>query len=126
MRHRQRTKLFACGLAAAAALVVAVGWTVLNRQAGDWASEGVDRPSLAANDESHAKQPPRATFVSDSNAIAVSVESRHSDVTIVRIYPTYQPRYENQTAAIEPEAATNENWIDLLQRRLSDEHSNAL
>jgi predicted anti-sigma-YlaC factor YlaD len=108
--RRQKAKLLACGLAAAAMLFVAIGWAVLNRQAGDWAGDSENRPSIAKNEQPHAQQPLQATFVSDSNSIAVPVKSPHSDVTVVRIYPAYQPHYDNQAAAFESGAATNENW----------------
>jgi anti-sigma factor RsiW len=107
--RRQKTKLSAGGLAAAV-LVVGMGWTVLIRQAGDWTSDRDVRPSFAKNETPREKQPLQATFVSDSNSIAVSIKSRHSDVTVVRIYPVYQPRYDNQPVASDPEAATEENW----------------
>ena len=49
--RRQTTKAFACGLAAAAVLFVAIGWTVLNRQAGDWVSDRDVRPSISMNEK---------------------------------------------------------------------------
>jgi predicted anti-sigma-YlaC factor YlaD len=106
----QKTKLIACGLAAAAMLIMAIGWTVLNRQAGNRASDRDVRSSIAMNEQRRGKQPLQASFVSDSNAIAVPVKSRHSNVTVVRIYPAYQPPYDNQASASEPEAATDDIW----------------
>jgi anti-sigma factor RsiW len=108
--RRQNAKVFACGLAVAAVMVVAIGWTVSNRQMGDWASDRDVRPGMAKNEKPRGKQRLHATFVSDSNSIAVPVKSRHSDVTIVRVYPAYQPLYDDESAALEREAATEENW----------------
>lgn len=113
LRRRRQSRQIACGLAAAAALVVAVGWTVLlNRQAGDRTKRSVEGAGLAASEHTHAIRQPRATFVGDADVIAVPVASRHADVTVVRIYSTYQPSYESETAAIEPDAATDFTWPD--------------
>jgi predicted anti-sigma-YlaC factor YlaD len=109
-RERGRTRQFAFALAAAAILLVAVGWIALSRRAANFADDVNVRPAVAMNQLPNAAQAPRAAFVSDSNAIAVPVKSRNSDVTIVRVYPTYQPRYDNQTAAIQPEAPTKQDW----------------
>jgi anti-sigma factor RsiW len=97
--RRWKTQLAACGLAAAAVLVVAVGWTaVLNRQAripiSNQVIENVARedepspnPSLRGRGMAEA---PRATFVAGPESLAVPVASRHPNVTIVRVYPTYK------------------------------------
>lgn len=109
-RQRGRTKRFGFALAAAAMLVVAVGWVALSRRAAEIAGDENARPVVATGQQIETAKTPRAAFVSDANSIAVPVKSRHSDVTIVRIYPTYQPRFDNQTAGIQPEAPTKQDW----------------
>lgn len=109
-REKQRSKVLPAALAVAAALVVAVGWTAIERRADQETIRGAAETDVANSAYTPATDQTRATFVSSSNAIVVPVKSRHPDVSIVRIYPTYRPRYEAQTAAIEPEAATNNDW----------------
>lgn len=110
-RHDRRwTRILVGAIAAAAAVLVAVGWIELNRQASEETIKGAGRVGLATSENSRVIERPRATFVSNSDAIAVPVASRHPNVTVVRVYPTYHPPYETSTAALEPEAATNVSW----------------
>jgi putative zinc finger protein len=103
-------------LAVAAVVLVATGLVLLNREANDGtrsAAEIVspsDGPQTVKNEE---EREAGATFIADSNAIAVPVESHQPGVTIVRVYPTIQPRVETQTAAVEPSYTTNlsDFWI---------------
>jgi anti-sigma factor RsiW len=107
--RRQQTRVIAGVFAAAAALAIAAGWTVLNRQAGDIAAPGgkMTRSEAIASvpdtfqTEIQAPEPPRATFVGGPDVLVVPVASRHPNVTVVRVYPTYQPSYDTQ-ASIEP------------------------
>jgi anti-sigma factor RsiW len=101
----QPTRVLAGVFAAAAALAIAAGWTVLNRQARD-----IDAPGgkLAAEfvtstfqSVGQAPEPPRATFVGGPDVLVLPVPSRHANVSIIRIYPTYQPNYDTQ-ASVEP------------------------
>jgi hypothetical protein len=97
-RHRQTARLAACGLAAAAAaiVIVAIGWTVkLNRQSTEVAIHGTNIAGDDTIDESNAVDPPpngspspRATFVSNGDAIVVPVESPADNVSVVQLYPT--------------------------------------
>ena len=111
--RRRRAMLAACGLAAAAAVViVAIGWTsLLNRQAiGPTAS-----PLATTTVPSHPGRtatPPRATFVGGPDVIVVPVESPHPDVTIVRVYPTYQSPYAAQANVERPHAEDEFAWPD--------------
>jgi anti-sigma factor RsiW len=81
--------------AAAAVLIVAIGWTVkLNRQADvlpdtSFASAEIVTPEA---------QEPTATFVAGPNVIAVPVASHSPEVTIVRVYPIYEPDYAAQVS----------------------------
>lgn len=109
-RQRGRTRQFGFTLAAAAILLIAAGWVALSRQAAQIAVDENVHPAVATGQQPEAAKTPRAAFVSDSNSIVVPVKSRHSDVTIVRIYPTYQPRYDNRTAQIQPEAPAKQDW----------------
>lgn len=103
-------RLLPAVLVVAAALIVAAGWTVLQWRINEEPIHRGTPTDIASMEQPAAKVQPHATFVSNSNNIAVPVKSRHADVTIIRIYPAYQPRYEAQTAAIEPEATTNDYW----------------
>jgi anti-sigma factor RsiW len=104
-------------IAAAAAILVATGLVLLNREAINdthataEVEAAVDDGQTAKNEE---QKETGATFVADSNAIAVPVKSHRPSVTIVRVYPTFQPQVDSRTAAIEPAYATNLNdfWTD--------------
>lgn len=102
---RHRSKQIAGGLAAAAVLLMAVAWVALSRRAAEVAGGKNVRPIVATSQHTETVESPRAAFVSDANSIAVPVKSRHADVTIVRIYRTYQPKYDNQTAAYQAGSA---------------------
>jgi hypothetical protein len=110
-RRRRQTQFAACGLAAAAALAVAIGWTVkLNRQASGPTAVVVNDVAEIHAPKPSITEPPRATFVGGSDVLVVPVESRHPNVTIVRIYPTYQPDYAAQVNAESPAAADELVW----------------
>jgi hypothetical protein len=85
-RRRQRTRLIACGLATAAATIaVAMGWTLkLN---GPAIATRREAPSQITTHAGPA-MPPRATFVSNGDTIAVPLECADENVTIVQLYPT--------------------------------------
>jgi hypothetical protein len=90
-QHRRSTRLIACGLAAAAALVLAAGWTVtLRRQAIAPADISVNDAVLAHAPDSPLPATPRSTFVGGPDVLVMPVESPHPNVTVVRIYPIYQ------------------------------------
>jgi hypothetical protein len=106
LSHRRNVRLAACGLAAAAAFLVAAGWiALLNRQASDATEMAITDAVIAESELSPAPslkgrentEPPRATVVADSDLLVVPVVSRHPNVTVVRIYPTYEPDYTAQT-----------------------------
>jgi hypothetical protein len=110
--RRRQTRLIAYGLAAAAALVIALGWIArLNRQSLGPAAP--NNPAVALNRAEGEPSPdpslsgrgisgaPSATFVGGPDVLVVPVASRHPNVTIVRVYPTYQPGYDVQ-AQVEP------------------------
>jgi Putative zinc-finger len=113
MSHRRKARLVACGLAAAAVLVVAVGWTAaLNRQARVAAVNQITEtavhkvepspnPSLRGRGTVEA---PQATFVAGRDVLAVPVASRYPNVTIVRVYPTYQSSFAAKAMSDESEA----------------------
>jgi hypothetical protein len=69
---------------------------VLNRQASDVdAPDGIAAGGIGQIDA----ESPRATFVGGPDVLVVPVASRHPNVTIVRVYPTYQPSYDAQANA---------------------------
>jgi anti-sigma factor RsiW len=111
IRRRRRAKLVACSVAAAAAIIIAAGWTAMtNRQASGPAGSEVATADVPIHIDSI--HPARATFVGGADMIVVPVESRHSDVTIVRVYPTYQSTYAAQ-ANVEPAHVEDElAWPD--------------
>ena len=97
--RRQKARVIACSLAAAAVLVVAVGWTVLlNRQVLGPAANQIAQSTLDKNEPSPGPslrgkgtaEAPRAVFVGGPDLLVLPVASRHANVTIVRVYPTYQ------------------------------------
>jgi anti-sigma factor RsiW len=108
-RRSRRAKFIACGLAAAATIFVAMAWTALRHPTHDQSHDGAPSGRLA-NDNSYTDSSQRATFIAGSNVIAIPIASGHPDVTVVRVYPTYVPPYETQTAAIQPEAVTYDNF----------------
>jgi anti-sigma factor RsiW len=94
-QRRRRVLQAACGLAAAAVLLIAIGVSLKDNQE---AAQPVDRVANTSASVEPTKAPtaqapaattrPPATFISTSEAIAVPVESSSSDVTIVQVYPT--------------------------------------
>jgi anti-sigma factor RsiW len=86
--RRRRALQAACGLAAAAALLVAVGWPMLNRQARHPSVAEVQ--NVTVNEPSQIVDPvqPQATFVTTADSIVVPVDSPSTDVTVVQVYPT--------------------------------------
>ncbi len=100
-RRRQAARFIACGLAAAATLaIVAVGWTLqLNRRADGPRDPTTDHLTAhidLVNSESANAAPSRATFVSNGDTIAVSLESADDNVTIVQLYPTTETERRTQ------------------------------
>jgi hypothetical protein len=87
--RRHSARLIACGLATAAAVSLVAGSLTLmqSRHTRDSlepltnriASQGVPEPIA---------EPPRATFVSNGDAIVIPLASSDDDVTIVQLYPT--------------------------------------
>jgi anti-sigma factor RsiW len=109
-RRRRRVTLAAFGVAAAAMVVVAAGWTLLlSRQAMVPAGLEVATSDVLSHDVPPA-QPPRAAFVGGDNMIVVSVKSRHPDVTIVRVYPTYQSSYAAHSSAADSSFGDDFTW----------------
>ena len=86
--RRHRILQAACGLAAAAALLIATGRFALTGQGRSPTS--AERRDIAVVEPTRAFAPvqPQATFVTTSEGIAVPLESTSSDVTIVQVYPT--------------------------------------
>jgi anti-sigma factor RsiW len=105
-RESHRNHAVAIALATAAALLVAVTW-LLNHPTGT-----LPEHLATTNQIPNTPEPPHALFVAGSGAIAVPVESRHPDVTIVRIYSTFQPANNSKMAAFEPESINLNNLTD--------------
>jgi anti-sigma factor RsiW len=105
-RESYRNRAVAIAFATAAALLVAVTW-LLNHPAGT-----LPERITTLNQIPNAPEPPHAVFVAGSGAIAVPVESRHPDVTIVRIYSKFQPADDSKMAAFQPESNNLNNPID--------------
>jgi len=132
VQRRRRVRLVASGLAAAAAIVVAVGWAALwdasfggeveqHTLAVRHDSEpspgpslegrGIERePSLGPSLPGRGIEPPRATFVGGPDVLVVPVKSSHPNVTVVRVYPTYQPSYSIQASADQPVGGRDYAW----------------
>lgn len=89
---------------AAAVLLVAVGWTLkLNRQA-----DGTRPIEVAVSD-----MKPAATFVGGPDVIVVPVASQHPDVTIVRVFPVYEPDYSSQASLEQSTSGDEFAWPNL-------------
>jgi Putative zinc-finger len=113
LSRRRRARLIACGLAAAAVFVIAVGWTtVLNRQARGPAVNQITKTTLPENQlspnpslkERGIAEPPGAVFVAGPDVLAVPIASRHPNVTIVRVYPKYQASLPSPDASDDSDA----------------------
>jgi hypothetical protein len=63
------------------------------------ANEGEVQPN-----ELVAAIPPRAVVIGGSDMIAVPIESPYPDITIVRMYPVYQPAFAAHFDEIPPRA----------------------
>jgi hypothetical protein len=108
--RRHRALVAACGLATAAALLIAICHWQLNRQATTNANQTTSINHTAATARVDEKKPPTATFVGGPDVIAVPIESHNPNVTVVRIYPTYRPPQDGETVAVHSNAATTSNW----------------
>jgi anti-sigma factor RsiW len=111
--RRRRTRLAACGLAAAAVLVVAVGLTLVRNQQTRVPDVNQIVETSIRNDEPSPSpslngrgiaEAPRATFVAGPDVLVVPVASRHPNVTIVRVYPAYQPSLASKVTSDESDA----------------------
>jgi hypothetical protein len=109
--HSRRNALVAaCGLASAAALLVAISHWQLNRQAMTDSNQTTSINRTAQTTRADEKKPPTATFIGGPDVIAVPVESHSPNVTVVRIYPTYRPPQDRETVAVHSNSATTSNW----------------
>jgi len=88
----------ACGLAAAAVMLIAVGWTLQR------SGHTPGRPTEIAAIDRHVAP---AVFVGGDELIVVPVVSQDPSVTIVQLYPTYRP----EAGASESSAAPTTNEI---------------
>jgi anti-sigma factor RsiW len=112
IRHRN-SRLLACSLAAAAALIVAAGWTLLlNRQADRGARIEVATKARTASDEAVVSKHGESTVVGGPDLIVVPVASRHPDVTVVQVFQIYQPYLSNSVSAEPKPAADDFVWPD--------------
>lgn len=87
-RRRRHLWPSACGLAAAAVLVIAIGWLDLDRQAKLPPVSQPQELAVAEAVQKATRVESQATFVATTDAIAVPLESPSADVTIVQVYPT--------------------------------------
>ncbi len=93
-QREQRKLRVVYSLAAAAVLLIGVGWFVLRERGVEpeepatlsIATVSIEQASPAA--PAIATKQPQATFVANADAIAVPVESLSDEVTIVQVYPT--------------------------------------
>ena len=114
-RRHQHIRVVAGGLATAAMVLIAVGWTAkLNRQAVGPTGHDVAEVAVAPTDSQEpmpAVQP--ATFVGGPDVIVVPIVSKHPDVTIVRVYPIYEPDYAAQANLDQSTPGDEFAWPDL-------------
>jgi hypothetical protein len=114
-QRRRQNRLVACGLAAAAALLAALGWIQLHRPAGGTVELAANQFGGSPLNNLPSNDPPKATFVSGANSIAVPVASKHTNVTVVRVYPTIQPAAKPPTITNDPPDAmpSSDIWSPL-------------
>jgi anti-sigma factor RsiW len=93
-------------LATAAALLIAATWVLHHPSAS------LPQHVATTTDVPTAPEPRQATFVAGGDTIAVPVKSRHPDVTIVRVYSTFQPADNSKMAAFQPESNNSNNLTD--------------
>jgi hypothetical protein len=87
LSRRRVARLAACGLAAAATVLIAVTCTVFYRQP----IQPSPHDAAQTNDASSAPPvAPQATFVGGADVIVLPIASKSPDVTVVRIYPAYR------------------------------------
>jgi Putative zinc-finger len=123
-RRLRYSRLAAGGaVAAAAVLLVAVGWAVKLHLDSDGlsgrevvslsgAALDVDEPSPAPSLTGRGNDS-GATFVGGPDLIVVPVESHHPEVTIVRVYPTFQPDISDQVGVNLPSGEDEVIWPEL-------------
>ena len=123
VRRHRRVRVIAGGVAAAAAILLAAGWIALWKQPDHRVAK---QSAVALRDAAEpspgpsrrgtgAVEPPRATFVGDSDLIVVPVASRVPSVTIVRVYPTYQAEHAEDAGdrtVSELPAFDDSTWTD--------------
>jgi hypothetical protein len=113
---KQRAGVLAYGLAAAAAVFLAVGWIVfadrgLEKVVSTNGKESNDLPNVVS-ENSMSQQvetlavgaPPRAVVDGGDDMIVVPIESPYPDVTIVRMYPIYKPDLTANSSMPQPSA----------------------
>jgi anti-sigma factor RsiW len=101
-KSKQRARALVCGLAAAAAVFLAVGWILFAEDPelydGDHTSVAqVQSTALEDVIETATDLRPRTIVTTGPESIAVPIESPYSDIVIVRIYPTFQAEVEVAT-----------------------------
>jgi hypothetical protein len=108
VRRRRQRRRVACGFAAAAAVLVAVGWTSLTDRASRDTSSNASRIDDALAETDVAPRP--AVFIGDEDVIVVPVASRYPNVTVVRVYPAYQPDAVVHPEVNDPSATDRTFW----------------
>lgn len=99
---RQRRRWAAGAFAAAASVVIALGWIAIQPRSSD--NDADDRAATpTASKPAPEAVPPTSTFIADANAIAIPMVSKHPNITIVRVYPTLRPLVSDGSASSEPE-----------------------
>lgn len=87
--HRdRRTFRAAYGFAAAAVLLIGIGWIALHRHLVQPMASATQNVAVVEAAQVPAPVPPQATFVATTDAIVVPLESPSADVTVVQVYPT--------------------------------------
>jgi anti-sigma factor RsiW len=108
-QRRRRLRLAACGLAAAASLLVAVGWLELNRQAVGRVDPVGSRHRVAESAQVRGVGASEATFVGGAGFIAIPLESPAADVTVVQVFPTVETEMRWRRELALPTSHPNSN-----------------
>ena len=88
VRRERQTLRTAYTLAAAAVLLIGIGWIVLDRQTAQPHTPATQEVVATKAHFSPTATTPEATFVASTDAIVVPMESSSTDVTVVQVYPT--------------------------------------
>ena len=106
-QRRRSVRLATCGLAAAALLILAAGWTAFHQRQSSKPTVSVAQALPPQVQHTPSPKVQTATFVSNGDAIAIPLESPAADVTVVQVYPTIETQQRWQRDVVLQTIQTN-------------------